>query len=229
MIDGQMEKILREHDHIYVRESITANALRTHGITKISQLSDSAFFLPPEPVPVPEGMRGTVAAINLSPLLLRRSDRLLSGFVQTAHFLLEKVNTLLLLPHVNMPTDNDQEALDAMAQHLTPEEQPRLCRVPQNLNAVQRKYLISRCELLICCRTHASIAGYSTGVPTLVVGYSVKSQGIGSDLGMERWVIPAEDSAKLLERTAELWQDRCLVRAHLLTKLNNLLRPAGGY
>lgn len=111
-----------------------------------------------------------------------------------------------------------------MARNLTPEEQPRLCRVSQNLNAAQRKDLISRCELLVCCRTHASIAGYSTGVPTLVAGYSVKSQGIGLDLGMERWVISLENSAELPRRTAELWESRQLVRTHLLTKLNELRR-----
>ena len=31
-------------------------------------------------------------------------------------------------------------------------------------------------------RTHATIAAYSTGVPTLVIGYSVKARGIAKDL-----------------------------------------------
>lgn len=208
MIDKRMETVLRGHDHIYARESITANALREHEITQVTLRPDPAFSLPPEPVPLPTKFLGTAAAINLSPLMLRRSDRLLGDFVKTARFLLGKVDTLLLLPHVTMPMDNDQEALDAVAQCLTPEEQPRICQVPQSLNAAQRKYLISRCELLVCCRTHASIAGYSSGVPTLVVGYSVKSQGIGRDLGMEQWVIPLENSDVLLNRTAELWKSR---------------------
>lgn len=222
MIDDRMEEILREHDCIYVRESVSAQALLAHGITKIIQLPDPAFFLPPAPFPVPKELRGTAAAINLSPLVLRRSDRLLNDFAEAAHFLLEKADTLLLLPHVTMPVDDDQEALDALAQCLTPEEQLRLCRVPRNLTAAQRKYLISRCELLVCCRTHASIAGYSAGVPTLVVGYSVKSQGIGLDLEMERWVISAENSTELLERTKELWERRQLIRTCLLRKVNEL-------
>lgn len=224
MIDARMEEILQGHDHIYVRESVSANALLAHGVTKITRLPDPAFFLPSEPVPAPEGLRGTAAAINLSPLMLRRSDRLLKDFAKTAHFLLEKVDTLLLLPHVTMPVDNDQEALDAVARNLTPEEQARICRVPQNLSAAQRKYLISCCELLVCCRTHASIAGYSTGVPTLVAGYSVKSRGIGLDLGMEQWVISLENSAELPRRTAELWERRHLVRTRLLAKLKELRR-----
>jgi polysaccharide pyruvyl transferase WcaK-like protein len=44
-------------------------------------------------------------------------------------------------------------------------------------------------------RTHATIAAYSTGVPTLVVGYSVKSKGIATDLfGTDKnYVVPVQD------------------------------------
>lgn len=222
MIDGRMEGILRAHDWIFARESLTAGALRDHGIARVTQRPDPAFFLPPEPVPLPEGFQGCAAAVNLSPLMLRRSGRLLSDFAEAARLLLKKADTLLLLPHVTMPADDDREALEKLVQRLSPEERSRICRVPENANAAQRKYLISRCELLVCCRTHASIAGYSTGVPTLVMGYSVKSRGIGLDLGMERWVIPVEDSEKLPERAAELWECRRQIQAHLLETLDGL-------
>lgn len=220
MIDERMEAVLRGHDRIFARESLTAETLRAHGVTRVIQRPDPAFFLHPETVPVPEGFRGRVAAVNLSPLMLRRSDRLLDNFVEAARFLLTKADTLLLLPHVTMPADDDRKALEELARRFSPGERRRVCRIPEGANAAQRKYLISRCELLVCCRTHASIAAYSTGVPTLVVGYSVKSQGIGRDLGMERWVIPVEDSAKLLERTAELWGGRRQIQIHLLAKLD---------
>lgn len=39
------------------------------------------------------------------------------------------------------------------------------------------KGYISRCRFLVAARTHASIAAYSTGVPALVAGYSVKARG----------------------------------------------------
>lgn len=153
--------------------------------------------------------------MNLSPLALRRSESLMRNFVEAVHFLLNEADTLLLLPHVTMPVDDDQEALENLIQYLSPAEHSRICRIPEWSNAAQRKYLISLCDVLVCCRTHVSIAGYSTGVPTLVVGYSVKSQGIGLDLGMERWVIPLDDSAKLPERTAELWKSRHQIQDYL--------------
>ena len=49
-------------------------------------------------------------------------------------------------------------------------------------NCMQLKGYISRCRFFIGARTHATIAAYSTGVPTLVVGYSIKSRGIATDL-----------------------------------------------
>ena len=44
-------------------------------------------------------------------------------------------------------------------------------------------------------RTHVSIAAYSTAVPTLVIGYSVKARGIARDLfGNEQGhLIPAQE------------------------------------
>lgn len=222
MIDKRMETVLREHDYIFARESLTERALRSRDITQVIRQPDPAFFLAPEPIPVPESFQGKVAAVNLSPLMLRRSDRLLEDFAETARFLLKKADTLVLLPHVTMPMDNDQEALEELVQRLSPEERCRVCRTPEKANAAQRKYLVSRCELVVCCRTHVSIAGYSTGVPTLVSGYSVKSQGIGLDLGMDQWVIPVENSAKLPERAAELWETRNAVRISLQNRIKNL-------
>ena len=222
LIDERMAAVLRGHDHIFARESLTAAALWTRGITQKTQRPDPAFFLQPEPISLPVGFQGSVAAVNLSPMLLRRSDRLLSDFVQAARFLLNKADTLLLLPHVTMPVDDDREALEKLVFHLSPEERRRLCQVPDKANAAQRKYLISRCELLVCCRTHASIAGYSSGVPTLVVGYSVKSRGIGLDLGMEQWVIPVENSVKLPGLTAKLWETRNEIRVLLQRQIKNM-------
>lgn len=52
----------------------------------------------------------------------------------------------------------------------------------ETLNAKQLKYIISKSRFVITARTHASIAAYSLKVPTLVIGYSIKSVGIAKDL-----------------------------------------------
>lgn len=256
-IDARMAEVLRSHDRIYARESLTAEALQAHGVQRVILQRDPAFGLVPQPAALPDGffgalpgrgraecpeaavppdglldavsgrgcvdrphmpqggLSGSAAAINLSPLMLRKSGRLLEYFVQTARFLLGKADTLVLLSHVTMPVDDDGQALKALWERLSPAERVRTCAVPEEWNAAQRKYLVSRCEMLVCCRTHAAIAGYSCAVPTLAVGYSVKALGIGKDLGMERWVLPAEQGEQLPALAAALWEQRAAVRASL--------------
>ncbi|MFR4670990.1 MAG: hypothetical protein ACLT69_14285 [Intestinibacter bartlettii] len=55
------------------------------------------------------------------------------------------------------------------------------------------KGYISRCRLYRA-RTHATIAAYSTCVPTLVIGYSVKAKGIAKDIfgTYENYVLPVQ-------------------------------------
>lgn len=57
------------------------------------------------------------------------------------------------------------------------------------------KGYIARCKFVITARTHASIAAYSSCVPTLVLGYSVKSRGFARDLfgSEENYVVPVQD------------------------------------
>ena len=47
---------------------------------------------------------------------------------------------------------------------------------------MELKGYIARCRMFIGARTHATIAAYSTCVPTLAVGYSIKARGIAKDI-----------------------------------------------
>ena len=49
-------------------------------------------------------------------------------------------------------------------------------------NCMEMKGFIARCRFFVGARTHATIAAYSSCVPTLVVGYSVKAGGLQRDL-----------------------------------------------
>jgi polysaccharide pyruvyl transferase WcaK-like protein len=62
-------------------------------------------------------------------------------------------------------------------------------------NCNELKGYISQYKMLITARTHASIAGYSSCVPTLVLGYSIKSKGIATDLfgTYENYVLPIDE------------------------------------
>ena len=73
---------------------------------------------------------------------------------------------------------------------------------------LQYKGYIARMRYFIGARTHATIAAYSNCVPTIVLGYSIKSKGIAKDLfGEEKLVLginEISDSNKLIAAFDEM-------------------------
>lgn len=61
-------------------------------------------------------------------------------------------------------------------------------------NCMELKGFISCCRMFVGTRTHVTIAAYSTCVPTLVAGYSIKTRGIARDIfgSEENMVIPVQ-------------------------------------
>lgn len=133
---------------------------------------------------IPGFVPGKTRGLNVSPLILKNAadgKSALDAFIALARRMLEEKDaTLLLIPHVTWAHDDDREALGAIKAALG--EDPRVLDLPAGLTAPQIKHVISQLSLLVTARTHASVAAYSTGVPTLVIGYSVKARGIARDL-----------------------------------------------
>jgi polysaccharide pyruvyl transferase WcaK-like protein len=193
-----MLNVLNSYDVITARESGTYNALKEHHIRGELRLErDAAFGLAPEPVRLPGGLAPkSYIALNLSPLIIRREPA--PGMVPenfrrlVARILTDAGMSIALLPHVVMPSDNDEDALTELRNSMPAESRSRMRVVDGKLNAARLKYIISQARALVCCRTHASIAAYSTGVPCLTVGYSIKSAGIAEDLGLGGFVVRVE-------------------------------------
>ena len=88
--------------------------------------------------------------------------------------------------------NNDYEILQEFYNHY--KNTNRVILLPDNLNALEYKGYISRMRFFIGARTHATIAAYSSCVPTMVLGYSVKSRGIAKDIfGDEKLVLGIDD------------------------------------
>ena len=195
MIDDEMLDVLKSHHLITARESITYNALKDRGFHNIRLCSDVAFLLEPKEYSLPENfLMGNTVGINISPLIIRREktegiviknvEKLINLVINTTDM------NIALIPHVLMPMDNDLEILEKIYNGI--ENKKRICFVNKNISAAEYKYIISNCRLGVFGRTHASIAAYSTFVPSMVIGYSVKSKGIAKDLGLEDFVLPIE-------------------------------------
>ena len=197
VVRGEALADLRRYDLIVARESISAQMLADAGLP-VKRWCDPAFTLAREDVLLPQGfVEGKTIGLNVSPLILSRAqdgEAALDAFVQLiGHILSTGDDAVALLPHVTWAHDDDRQALAALKARFA--DEPRVLLLPGDLRATQYKGIIARMRALVTARTHASIAAYSTAVPTLVIGYSVKARGIARDLfgAEEGHLIPVQE------------------------------------
>ena len=84
-----------------------------------------------------------------------------------------------LIPHVVCENNDDSKSCEYLYEKFNKNSR---ISIVNDMNCKKLKYIISKCRFFIGARTHSTIAAYSTCVPTLVVGYSIKSIGIARDL-----------------------------------------------
>lgn len=184
IICGETLHDLRAYDLIVARESITEAAMRGTGLPVV-RWCDPAFTMASEELALPRGWReGKTVGLNVSPLILSRAkdgERALQAFAALVRHILETSDcAVALIPHVFWAHDDDRDALSKIKARFA--DEPRVFMLDGALTAPQIKGCIARLAALVTARTHASVAGYSSGVPTLVIGYSVKARGIARDL-----------------------------------------------
>lgn len=202
LIDEEMVEDLKRYSLIVTRESLSYNTLVTAGIPeeKIRLFPDSAFTLPIEEIELPPIFNTDVIGINLSPLVVNPTQNGLivkQNFEKLIDYILENTGcSIALIPHVYYDYSEgrqDVETMQYFKDKYSTSERVYLFR--QDMNCKQLKFIISNCRFFIGARTHATIAAYSSGIPTLVIGYSVKSKGIATDIFgfYENYVIPVEE------------------------------------
>lgn len=196
-IDEVLKEDLRDYKLIISRESITTQALKSAGLDNVIQAPDPAFILPASEVNLPSWWKtGGTIGINASPMILsysKDSARTLANYEALINHILSTTDFhIALIPHVIWQNNDDRLPLQYLYEKFA--ETNRVHIVNDGYNAEQLKWIISQCRALITARTHASIAAYSTGVPTIVLGYSVKARGIALDLfGREdAYVLPVQ-------------------------------------
>lgn len=181
---------LKLFDLILARETLTYEMLKNKGLKNVKLCADPAFLLEKEELALPNGwMDGNMLGLNFSPLVMNRNKESLNAIRALIDHILTVTNmSIALTPHVIEPENNDYEILSSLYEEY--QNTGRVLLLPDNLNAIQYKGYISRMRFFIGARTHATIAAYSNSIPTMVLGYSVKSRGIAKDLfGEEKLVL----------------------------------------
>ncbi len=209
--------VLNMYDLIVARESMTYRALKDAGIKgKVVLYPDPAFQLEKKVVQLPYGfVPDKTVGINLSPLIMNYESNSIAyaSYIKLIHYLLGTTDfSILLIPHVVA----DSIVLKMIEKEI---DSKRIVLV-DDCTCEELKGIISQCRFFIGARTHATIAAYSTGVPTLVSGYSIKAKGIAKDIfgTYENYVVPVDEmkhEEELLNAFKRLMGQEAQIRNHL--------------
>lgn len=216
-LDSRMIADLQGYYKIWSRESLTHEAMLAHGLDQSLLMPDPAFVMGRKDIPLPTGFaEGNTVAINVSPMIIgyeKAAGMTLENYIRLIRYIIEKTDMqVALIPHVVWSHNDDRKPLLALYEQFKDSGRVIMVDAEAKLNAEELKYIISKCRFLVAARTHASIAAYSTQVPTLVVGYSVKARGIARDIfGTEdNYVLPVQS----LTQPEELTNAFCWLMEH---------------
>lgn len=234
-----LDHLKREVTAIFVREERSFNYLKKHGIrNNVYLMSDPAFLMEAESVSSNETgyeIPDNAVGFNLSPLmsyyvgdnsLLKLTDMAIN-FVEA--FISKFHRPVVLIPHVTSPHSDDYTLLKQIHDRLTLNFRENVYLLPNNLNAAKTKWIISNLSCLIASRTHATIAGFSTCVPTVSLAYSVKALGINEELfGHTDYVVIPEDFSveSIMSKTEQVISRSEEIREILHNKIMNIRASA---
>lgn len=188
---------LKSYSLITARESITYRALLRSGISKNTKIyPDPAFSLSKVELPLPVGfLENNSVGINVSPLIVgceKESGITMKNYTALLEYILTKTEmSVVLIPHVVWQDNDDRELLQRLYEQFYSSRRVVLLG---DHNCMELKGFIARCRFFVGARTHATIAAYSSCVPTLSIGYSVKAKGIAEDIFGEcdSYVVPVQ-------------------------------------
>jgi colanic acid/amylovoran biosynthesis protein len=205
--------------------------------------ADVAFLLEACPPPNAASWRDAYRISRDRPLVAVAPSRGITGYAQLSadtHIdawvrVIERLvqdmgAEVIVIPHVqtSLPDNDDRIIATTILKRLSHPE--RVTLAGWDHSAAEFKGIISECELVIGERMHACIAGLSSGVPTVAVGYSVKANGVMSSVfgeevdrlgvlvSVERFLEPA------YARTCvgNAWENRKQLRGILAGQQNSL-------
>lgn len=211
---------LKRYSLITVRESLTYRALLSAGVCGNTVCCpDPAFLLPEVRLPLPPGFsEADTVGINMSPLLEEHepargiAERNFRRLVE--YILRETPFCIALIPHV---VEADFIPLQKLYGRYG--DSGRVVLIGDH-DCMELKGFISRCRFFVGARTHSLIAAYSSCVPAVAVGYSVKARGMAEDIfgSSEPYVVPVQSLAEEDDLTGafrRLMRREDEVRGHL--------------
>lgn len=222
---------LRDFDAIFTREPITYELLKENGANdNIYLFSDPAFCMERVEVePIDGFTRENTLGFNISPLVASGDPRKKEIAEDFLKFIFENTTMkVLLVPHVVEENNNDYDFMKPIFEKF--EHTGRIAILPPDLEARQYKEYIAGTRFFIGARTHSTIAAYSSGVPTIALGYSVKARGIAKDIfGEEKYVLDIKamtNYEELRDEFLKLLENENEIRRELMKSIPLRMRSA---
>ncbi len=229
--DAETEILMADHlrrlSLILARETSTVSYLASIGVQEnVRLVADPAFAMEPSKPAMTDELARMIdqrpIGLNISPLVAQYRSETSGTWADFARHCIERLleqdlGRILLVPHVMVAGHNDYEFLYRAASGL-PGWGDRIGILPPTLSAAEYKWAISRLRAIIAARTHVTIAAFSSGIPTVSIGYSAKAIGINKDIyGHADWCLPIAELTPdaLIDRTRQLLREEDAVRAHL--------------
>lgn len=209
--DKNLVKDMKRYDLITVRESLSYEGLLAAGIKdNVVLCSDPAFTLDKIDLPLPDNfIESNTVGINVSPLIMsceKKDGITKQNYIELIDYIVKNTDmNVALIPHVVWENNDDRIPLRELYEKF--KNTNRICLI-NDCNCMELKGYISKCRFFVGARTHATIAAYSTCVPTLVVGYSIKAKGIAKDIfgTYDNYVLPVQSLSQKNDLTnAFLW------------------------
>ncbi|MEO9573501.1 MAG: polysaccharide pyruvyl transferase family protein [Tateyamaria sp.] len=140
---------------------------------------------------------------------------------------------LLLVPHVHKNEDepeSDVAAARVLLRRLGALAEGRVRIVEGQPSAMELKWILARLDWFAGARMHATIGAFSSGVPTLGLGYTDKAQGVFDecDIGKDVADLRKLDARALADRAVASFSAREMDRAGLRSRLDGIRARAAG-
>ena len=134
---------------------------------------------------------------------------------------------LLLIPHVHKPeteTESDLAACRRLLRRLGPVAHKRVYILEQHLDAMELKWVLAKLDWFAGARMHATIGAFSSGVPTLGLGYTDKARGVFDECGIGEEVADLRrlDARALGARAAASYMSSKRSKSYLRSRLDGI-------
>ena len=198
-------------DSLSVRGSVSERWLKKAGVQDFAVYPDTAFLFEPAPVAraneilTEAGLSNQFVTIVPNARLYERWEDYESELAAIADTVLEQGYEVLLLPH-EYTDDGNIDDQYVIAQIRQREEFDNAVIIEQELSARELKAVVGESDLLIGSRLHSTVAGVSTNVPTIAIGWSEKYYEILEWVDSEDdvWIPSNYDRGSVIERIEEI-------------------------